>query len=360
MTEALITPRERDETLDLLEFRPPFVVFVGAETNAAMAKTAFGVAHWRREDCVGQIGLPGGSVDVGLPNMSVADAIAAGAQTLIIGVAAIGGRIQPDWIDTLEDALASDMDLVSGLHSRLQDDPLLRQAASRSRGRLIDVRVPPDNLPVGTGVRRPGLRALTVGTDCAVGKKYTALALWKAHQTRGGQSAFCASGQTGIMIAGRGVPIDAVVSDFVSGAAELLSPATDPGVWQFIEGQGSLFHPGYAGVSLGLLHGSQPDAIIVCHEAGRTVINKFDAFPVPDLQTCIDHNLACARLTNPGAVCAGVSVNTSSLSDDEAHRYLDETSQRLGLPCVDPIRTDVSPILDALDRIPPNPGAAPL
>lgn len=336
------------------KFRKPYLIFLGSETNAAVAKTAKGVADWRQEYCVGQLSLAGGAIDLGLPEKSVREAFLAGARSFIIGIASVGGRLEPDWIRHIEDALDCGMDIVSGLHTRLADDPHIRKLAENSTGALVDVRVPPADIPVGTGERRPGLRALTVGTDCAVGKKYTALSLWKRHKERGGQSEFCASGQTGIMIAGQGIPIDAVVSDFVSGAAELLSPAAPPDHWQFIEGQGSLFHPAYAGVSMGLLHGSQPDALILCHEYGRSRINKFETFATPDFETCIAHHLECARLTNPDVTCAGISINTAALSDADCKAYLADTSNRLGLPCVDPLRTGVDPILDALDRFEPN------
>ena len=347
------------ETLDrpgmpVTEFQSPYLVFLGSETNAAMAKTAMGIVDWKRDECTGQLSLPGAEVDLGLPEMSVREAYLAGARSLILGIASVGGKLQTDWVRHIGEALECGMDIVSGLHTRLGDDPRIRTFAETSTGKLVDVRVPPENIPVGTGKRRPGLRALTVGTDCAVGKKYTALSLWKRHKERGGSSEFCASGQTGIMIAGRGIPIDAVVSDFLSGAAEMLSPAAAPDHWQFIEGQGSLFHPAYAGVSLGLLHGSQPDALIICHEHGRSRLNKFETHPVPELEDCISHHLDCAKLTNPAVKCAGVSINTSHLSDADCQAYLDETSQRLGLPCIDPMRTAVDPILDVLDTFAPN------
>ncbi|MEM1104997.1 MAG: DUF1611 domain-containing protein [Pseudomonadota bacterium] len=340
----------------IVEFRKPSLIFLGAETNRAMAKTAIGIADWQKQHCVGQLSLPGASVDLGLPEMTVRDAYLAGARSLILGIASVGGRLEPDWIRHIENALECGMDIVSGLHTKLTADSDIRGFAARSSGKLVDVRTPPSDIPVGNGLRRAGLRALTVGTDCAVGKKYTALSLWKRHTERGGSCEFCASGQTGIIIAGRGIPIDAVVSDFISGAAEILSPAAPPSHWQFIEGQGSLFHPAYAGVSLGLLHGSQPDAIIVCHEYGRTRLNVFQTYPVPSLETCIAHHLECARLTNPDVRCAGISVNTSILSDAESADYLGSTSQRLGLPCIDPMRTSVDPILDVLAQFPPNAG----
>ena len=184
------------------------------------------------------------------------------------------------------------MDIVSGLHSRLEDIPRLANAAESSGARLINIRIPPSNIPIATGQKRTGRRVLMVGTDCAVGKKYTALALTESLNKASIKATFRATGQTGIMIAGTGIPIDAVVSDFVAGAAELISPDNSEDHWDVIEGQGSLFHPSYAGVSLGLLHGSQPDAIVLCHEANRQYIDSCRSFPIPSIKDCIDLNYA--------------------------------------------------------------------
>ena len=185
-----------------------------------------------------------------------------------------------------------------------------------------------------------------VGTDCAVGKKYTALALTKSLKKMSAKATFRATGQTGIMIAGNGIPIDAVVSDFVSGAAELISPDNDPDHWDVIEGQGSLFTPAYAGVSLGLLHGSQPDALVVCHDPTRDHIVGCPAQPIPTVQTCIETNLLLARLTNPDVRCVGVSVNTSLLAPSERKAVMDEIAQETSLPCVDPIIDGIEAIVE--------------
>jgi len=220
----------------------------------------------------------------------------------------------------------------------LNDQPDLRSAAARLGRRLIDVRVPPPNIPVGTGRKRTGKRLLTVGTDCALGKKYTALALAQALLRRGVAADFRATGQTGILIAGGGMPMDAVVADFEAGAAELLSPDAHADHWDVIEGQGSLFHPAYAAVSLGLLHGSQPDVIVVCHEAGRKNVLGTPSYSLPTLAETIELNLTLGRRTNPAVRCAGVSINTSRLSVDEAEQYLQRVSDEIGLPAADPIR----------------------
>jgi uncharacterized NAD-dependent epimerase/dehydratase family protein len=198
--------------------------------------------------------------------------------------------------------------------------------------------VPPSGMTVGTGRKRSGKRLLTVGTDCALGKKYTALVLAREFHKRGVVAEFRATGQTGIMIAGRGIPMDAVVSDFLAGAAEQLSPDAPADHWDVVEGQGSLFHPAYAAVSLGLLHGTQPDVIVACHQAGRERMLGWEKMPVADLRETIDLNLRLARRTNPAVRCAGVSLNTASLAEPEARALLASESRRLGLPVADPIR----------------------
>lgn len=331
-----------------LHIRAPYLLFLGAVTHKNAGKTAFGLRDWCPEQCVGQLRLEGAKLDLGLTDLSIADAIAQGAKTLVIGVAPVGGSIAADWLPTLSEALASGLDIAAGLHSRLVDHPHLAEMARRHGRKLIDVRVPPSDIPIANGKKRTGKRLLTVGTDCAVGKKYTALSLARTLQSRGLSATFRATGQTGILIAGGGIPIDSTVSDFTSGAAEILSPDNHPDHWDIIEGQGSIFHPAYAAVSIGLLHGSQPDAFVVCHEAGRERITFYEAYPLPSLTTCIDRHVEAARLTNSAVKCAGVSINTKALSDDERARYLAETSERLGLPCIDPVASGADAIADFL------------
>jgi uncharacterized NAD-dependent epimerase/dehydratase family protein len=199
-----------------------------------------------------------------------------------------------------------------------------------------------------SGRKRSGKRLLTVGTDCALGKKYTALALAKSLRTRGVAATFRATGQTGIMISGEGIAIDAVVADFIAGAAEHLSPDNTPDHWDVIEGQGSLYHPAYAGVTLGLLHGSQPDAIVLCHDPSRRTIDEYPDFPIPDLRVAIDDYLRAGRLTNPAVRCVGLSINTSSLSDTDSAEYLRRVTAELGLPVCDPVRTGVDALVATL------------
>ena len=278
---------------------------------------------------MGEYALPGATVTTGLPSLKPAEAYARGAQSLVIGVANRGGTLNAEWIPALIEALETGLDIVSGMHARLSDNRELDAAARRLGRRLIDVRRPPAGIPIASGRKRTGKRLLTVGTDCALGKKYTALMLAREFRRRGLDADFRATGQTGILIAGAGIPLDAVVSDFVAGAAELLSPDADDDHWDIVEGQGSLFHPSYAGVSLGLLHGTQPDVIVLCHEEGRDAVLGLEGYPLPSLDEAIYLNLELARRTNPNVRCAGVSLNTSRLAAAHARAVLAERKAQL-------------------------------
>ncbi len=321
-----------------LELPSPYLLFLGDITEPAFAKTAFGLKDWAPDKCLGEIGLTGCTVSVGLPRLTPAEARARGARALVLGVANPGGVLPRSWLQLLLEALEAGLDLIGGLHTRLRHVPELSQAAQRLGRRLIDVREPPPGIPVATGARRTGRRLLTVGTDCALGKKYTALALARAFRERGLDAGFRATGQTGILIAGSGMPIDAVVADFEAGAAEMLTPDAAADHWDVIEGQGSLFHPAYAGVSLGLLHGSQPDVFVVCHEPGRERMMGYEPFSLPSLEEVMDLTVRLGRRTNPAIRCGGVSLNTSAFDPSAAEAILDGTAARLGLPAADPIR----------------------
>src|SRR5580698_10517887 len=316
----------------------PYLLFLGDTTEPGYAKTAFGLRDWAADRCVGEWSCAGATVTTGLPRLTPKEARARGARSLLIGVANSRGIISESWMPAFLEALESGLDIVSGMHTKLIDTPQLKSAAERRGRRLIDVRTPPRNIPVASGRKRAGKRLLTVGTDCALGKKYTALALARAFTQRGIDADFRATGQTGIMISGGGIPMDAVVADFAAGAAEMLTPDAPAQHWDVIEGQGSLFHPAYAGVSLGLLHGSQPDVIVVCHEHGRKELLGHPGYELPDLGETIDMNLRLGRRTNPAIRCAGVSLNTAGMSDSDALRLLAAESSRLGVPVADPIR----------------------
>jgi uncharacterized NAD-dependent epimerase/dehydratase family protein len=316
----------------------PYLLFLGDTTEAGYAKTAFGLRDWARDLCIGEFACAGGAITAGLPRLTPREAHAKGARSLVIGVANTGGVLKPNWIPSLVEGLEAGLDIVSGMHGRLASSPELKAAAERLGRRLIDVRQPPSNIPVGTGRKRSGKRLLTVGTDCALGKKYTALAITGAMRRRGVDAEFRATGQTGIMIAGSGMPMDAVISDFVAGAAEILSPDAAADHWDVIEGQGSLFHPAYAGVSLGLLHGSQPDVFVLCHEPGREHLLGYPDFPTPSLPEAIARHVAMGSLTNPKIRCAGVSFNTASLRPSSADTLMQGVAQSIGLPVADPMR----------------------
>jgi uncharacterized NAD-dependent epimerase/dehydratase family protein len=316
----------------------PYLLFLGDTVEATYAKTAFGLRDWVPEQCIGEYACEGGTVTAGLPVLTPAEAKAKGARALIIGVANSGGFIPGNWIPSLVRALEDGLDIISGMHTRLTEVSALKETAARQGRRLIDVRQPPGEIPIATGRKRTGKRLLTIGTDCALGKKYTALALTRGFLARGIAADFRATGQTGIMIAGSGIPIDAVVADFAAGAAEMLSPDAADDHWDVIEGQGSLTHPAYAGVSLALLHGSQPDVVVVCHEPGRECIVGHSEYALPTSEEIIDLALRLGRRTNPSIRCAGVSLNTAQLDAESAERLLADESGRLGLPVADPMR----------------------
>jgi uncharacterized NAD-dependent epimerase/dehydratase family protein len=323
---------------EVVELPFPYLLFLGDSTEKTYAKTAFGLRDWAADRCIGEWSCAEATVSTGLPRLTPKEAKARGAKALVIGVANMGGIITESWLPCLVEALESGLDLVSGMHAKLASVPQLKQAADRYGRRLIDIRTPPANIPVGTGRKRSGKRLLTVGTDCALGKKYTALALARAFAARGLDVDFRGTGQTGIMISGFGIPMDAVIADFAAGAAEILSPDAAPSHWDVIEGQGSLFHPAYAGVSLALLHGSQPDVIVVCHQPGRVQIMGHTGYELPSIEETIDLNIRLGSRTNPAIRCGGVSLDTSHLELAEAREWMAGESQRLSLPVADPMR----------------------
>jgi uncharacterized NAD-dependent epimerase/dehydratase family protein len=332
----------------------PYLLYLGHCADAMSIKTSRGLATFRREDCVGEFRHDDCPLTLGLPRLTMVGGVEVGARTLVLGIAGAGGRLGSDLVEDAAIALTAGMNVAAGLHQRLRDEPVL-VALARERGlQLFDVREPPPDLIVGNGNPRPGNRLLTVGTDCSVGKMYASLALAAALRDRGLAADFRATGQTGILIAGEGVPVDAVVADFISGAIERLAPARHDGGWDVIEGQGSLFHPSFAGVSLGLLHGAQPEAIVLCHRPGRDHMRGIPGRSLPDLGLCLDRNLEAARLTSPDVRAAGICLNTSGLGRDEARRLCDRTADALGLPCTDPVAFGVDPIIDELLCLEPS------
>lgn len=327
---------------------PPFLLYLGDAPDALAIKTARGLRVWRPQWCLGQYRGPNCKSSLDLPDMSFADAKGTGANTMVLGIANAGGVMSGGMEEDVVAALEAGLNVASGLHQRLDSVPAIAAAAKRTGRNLFDARRFPHDIPVGKGDRRAGRRLLTVGTDCSVGKMYTSLALERELKKRGVQADFRATGQTGILIANGGVPIDALIADFISGGAEWVSPARHDGGWDLIEGQGSLFHPSYAGVSIGLLHGSQPDALVLCHEPGRPHMRGLPAYPVPPLPACLASNLSAARLTNPDVIAVGVSLNTSNLTREAAARACQDAEDELGLPCQDPVTMGVDRIVDRL------------
>jgi uncharacterized NAD-dependent epimerase/dehydratase family protein len=329
-----------------IEIKKPYLVFLGDVVGEPNAKTAFGLRDWCAGDCLAEWSLDGCTIELGLKRLSPREAAAAGAKSMVIGVAAVGGVLPDQWITELIEAMRCGLDLVSGLHDRLSDNEILRETARHLGRTLYDVRHPSGPFRVANGRKRPGKRLLTVGTDCALGKKYAALALTAALRAATAAVDFRATGQTGILISGSGVALDSVVADYVAGAAEDLSPANDPSHWDVIEGQGSLFHPAYAGVTLGLIHGSQPDALVLCHDPLRRHLNEFPDYGLPDLRIAIECYLQAARLTNPRAQFVGVCLNTSKLSDTERARIFERVEHDLSLPCFDPLKQGIERVVD--------------
>ncbi|MDX1301392.1 N-acetyltransferase DgcN [Photobacterium sp.] len=333
-----------------MELKKPYLLFLGDAADPLAAKVAQGIKQWHPEHCVGQYRLSGCQADCGLSDMDITEASDAGAKTLVVGVANRGGIISEQWLGVLLEALDAGMDLAAGLHNRLNDIPELVDCASRAGRQLFDVRYPSQSFPVANGRKRTGKRLLTVGTDCSCGKMYTSLAIEREMRRCGMNVDFRATGQTGLLINGGGVSVDCVVSDFIAGAVEVITPDNVADHWDIIEGQGSLFHPSFAGVTTGLIHGAQPDALVLCHEPTRTHMRGLPDYALPELKACMQANLATARLTNPDVRFVGVSVNTSQLEAAEANYIMDKIETELGLPVVDPFRQGVDRIIDQLSE----------
>lgn len=329
----------------------PYLLFLGDAPDMLAAKVAIGIRDWRPENALGQFRLPGCGADLGLPEMTLAEAKAAGVKTVVIGVANRGGIISQDWKKVLVAALEEGFDLAAGLHNLLRDEADLRAVAEATGRTLHDVRVPSVKYPIADGKKRTGKRCLAVGTDCSVGKMYTAMAMEREMSAAGMKATFRATGQTGILITGDGVPLDAVIADFMAGSVEWLTPDNDPDHWDLIEGQGSLFHVSFSGVTMALIHGGQPDALILCHEPTRTHMRGLPDYTPPTLEALRDMVLPIARIANPACQIVGVSVNTQHMSEAEARAYLARVEADMGLPATDPYRFGAAPLVAALATI---------
>ncbi|MDG2294610.1 MAG: DUF1611 domain-containing protein [Paracoccaceae bacterium] len=329
----------------------PYLLFLGDAPDQLSAKVAQGIKDWRPENAVGQFRLPGCGADLGLNDLTLQEAFDAGAKTLVIGVANRGGVISAAWKQVLIDALRMGFDLASGLHNLLRDEPDLVDEAAANGRKLHDVRVPSVEYPIANGKKRSGKRCLAVGTDCSVGKMYTAMAMDELMRKRDMKSSFRATGQTGILITGDGVPLDAVIADFMAGSVEYLTPDNDDDHWDLIEGQGSLFHVSYSGVTMALIHGGQPDALILCHEPTRAHMRGLPEYQQPSLQALRDMALALAKVANPACQVVAISVNTQHMEDAAARAYLSELETQLGLPATDPFRYGAEKLVDAIAQL---------
>ncbi len=313
----------------------PYLLFIGDATDQLSIKMARGVADWRPELCIAEYAVSGCTVSTGIEQLNIKQAAEQGAKSFILGFANSGGVLDKKWLPYILEAMDNGMDIVSGLHDKLTDFPEIVAKAVQTNQQLLDIRHPKAEFITGTGVKRSGKRLLTVGTDCSVGKMYTSLSLEKSMKKHNFNVDFRATGQCGILIAGTGVAIDCVISDFLSGASESLSPANESEHWDIIEGQGSLSHPAFAGVSLGLLHGSQPDALVICHDLNRSHMRGLPTSQFPSIEATIALNLQAAKLTNPKAKVVGITVNTSSVSIEEGQQICAKLSKEFSLPCVD-------------------------
>jgi uncharacterized NAD-dependent epimerase/dehydratase family protein len=331
-----------------MQLTSPYLLFLGSAKNRADAKTAVGISEWRPDKAIGEYALPECEVSVGLPKMGLEEAASKGVKTLLIGVANSGGYIPDSWIETIRKAITLGMDIANPMHTRLQAIHGIVDLAKTHGVALFNAREYTDHLPIGTGKKRSGKRLLTVGTDCSVGKMYSTLALEKSLKTKGKNCTFRATGQTGILIEGSGIPIDAIISDFIAGAVEKLAPANDDSHLDLIEGQGSLHHPAYAGVTMGLIHGSQPDYLVICHDPSRPHMRHLPDYELPSLSDCIRRNIEAAQLTNPNVAAIGICLNTFAMTEVEALEAIAKAERETGLPATDPIRFSVDKIIAAL------------
>lgn len=274
-------------------------------------------------------------------------------EALLLGTAWSGGELPEQWKPDIIEAIANGMDIINGLHDFLADDPNVAAAAKQHGRKLIDVRRPPEKLPVGTAsaMKTDCFIVLTVGSDCSVGKMTTSLEIQKVAQARGKKAAFVATGQTGIMICGAGVAIDRVIGDFMAGAVEEMIMQLAPGnEYVLVEGQGSIVHPSFSGVTLSLIHGSCPQAMVLCHNASRKNLKADgidqELLPLPELVSIYER---IASYMRPSKVVA-IALNTFRMSEEEAAKVIAETEKNVGLPTCDPVRQGADKLFDAIEK----------
>ena len=328
----------------------------GFSADPHYGKTLWGVLRYRRENVVAVLDSTRDTGDTadGVPIVrTVGEALRFHPNTALVGVATQGGRFPPAWLELLRSCVANGLHIENGLHVFLADDPELAELARLRNVELRDLRRPPHDLSTATGANLavPGTIVLTVGSDCAIGKMTVSLELDLEARRRGVRSVFVPTGQTGIAIAGWGIAVDAVVADFIAGAAERLvvEGADRGGELLLVEGQGSLVHPVYSGVTLGLYHGSAPHLLVLCHEAGRTEIEGAGGgpHPIPPLHELVELHERLALPARPARVCA-VALNTRSLPEHEARAALQAAEAETGLPTDDPVRFRASKLVDTV------------
>jgi uncharacterized NAD-dependent epimerase/dehydratase family protein len=328
----------------------------GRSGDPHFGKTGRGVIRYRPDDVVAILdSTRAGETDDGLPVVaSIRDALALGPTTALVGVATQGGRFPPAWRDLLKESIAAGLDVESGLHEFISDDDELTELAQQHGVELRDLRKPPPglNVPTGANLSHPATTILTVGSDCAIGKMTVSLELDREARRRGLRSEFVPTGQTGMAIAGWGIAVDAVVADFIAGAAERLvvEGVERGGEVLFVEGQGSLLHPAYSGVTLGLIHGSAPHAYVLCHMAGEAVVDGDERYPIPPLSQLVSLHEQISLLPRPAPVLA-VALNTRLLDEDAARRAIVETEAETGLPADDPVRFGAGRLVDSLEPL---------
>jgi uncharacterized NAD-dependent epimerase/dehydratase family protein len=325
----------------------------GHSDDPHFGKTARGVIRYRPEHVVAILDStrPGDTQD-GFPIVgSVADAAQYEPTTALVGVATQGGRFPPAWREVLKDSITAGLDLENGLHEFVSEDPELVALAREHSVELRDLRKPPRglNVPTGANLTHGATTILTVGSDCAIGKMTVSLELDREARRRGVRSEFVPTGQTGIAIAGWGISVDAVVSDFIAGAAEqlVLEGVRRGGEVLFVEGQGSLLHPAYSGVTLGLIHGSAPHGYVLCHMAGETSVDGDDRFRIPPLSEVVSLHARISLLARPATVHV-IALNTRNLGEEDALKAIEAAEAETGLPADDPVRFGSGKLVDAL------------
>ncbi len=325
----------------------------GRSADEHFGKTARGVIRYRRDDVVAILDSErAGATLEGLPVVgSVNDALCFNPTTALVGVATAGGRFPPAWREILRSCVAKGLDVENGLHEFVSDDPELARLAALHGVELRDLRKPPAglNVPTGANLELAAKVVLTVGSDCAIGKMTVSLELDREARSRGIASQFVATGQTGIAIAGWGISVDAVVSDFLAGAAEQLvvEGVERGGELLWVEGQGSLLHPSYAGVTLGLMHGAAPHAYVLCHKAGQRFVDGDERYPIPPLAELVELHERVSLLARPARVAA-IALNTRDLDDDSARVAVEEAAAQTRLFASDPVRFGAAALLDAV------------